>query len=150
VFDRGIKKVCRHNQYFGVKAAQTILQQRKGGIIWHTQGSGKSLTMVWLTKWIRENITDARVLIVTDRDELDKQIENVFKGVNEDIYRTKNGSDLIDKLDRTNPWLLCSLIHKFGKKDKDKSATQTTTATLQTSSAASPKTSPRKAISMRL
>jgi type I restriction enzyme R subunit len=81
VFDRGIKKVCRHNQYFGVKAAQTILQQRKGGIIWHTQGSGKSLTMVWLTKWIRENITDARVLIVTDRDELDKQIENVFKGV---------------------------------------------------------------------
>jgi len=120
VFDRGIKKVCRHNQYFGVKAAQTFLQQRKGGIIWHTQGSGKSLTMVWLTKWIRENITDARVLIVTDRDELDKQIENVFKGVNEDIYRTKNGNDLIDKLDRTTPWLLCSLIHKFGKKDKDK------------------------------
>ena len=120
VFDRGIKKVCRHNQYFGVKAAQTFLQQRKGGIIWHTQGSGKSLTMVWLTKWIRENIPDARVLIVTDRDELDKQIENVFKGVNEDISRTKNGSDLIDKLARMAPWLLCSLIHKFGKKDKDK------------------------------
>ncbi|MBD1919785.1 HsdR family type I site-specific deoxyribonuclease [Microcoleus sp. FACHB-831] len=119
VFDRGIKKVCRHNQYFGVKAAQTSLQQRRGGIIWHTQGSGKSLTMVWLTKWMRENLTDARVLIVTDRDELDKQIENVFKGVNEDIYRTKNGNDLLDKLDRTTPWLLCSLIHKFGKKDKD-------------------------------
>jgi type I restriction enzyme R subunit len=120
VFDRGIKKVCRHNQYFGVKAAQTSLQQRQGGIIWHTQGSGKSLTMVWLTKWIRENLPDARVLIVTDRDELDKQIENVFKGVNENIDRTKNGSDLIEKLDRTTPWLLCSLIHKFGKKDKDK------------------------------
>ncbi|MEP0880982.1 HsdR family type I site-specific deoxyribonuclease [Trichocoleus sp. ST-U3] len=122
VFDRGIKKVCRHNQYFGVKAAQTSLQQRRGGIIWHTQGSGKSLTMVWLTKWMRENLTDARVLIVTDRDELDKQIENVFKGVNEDIYRTKNGNDLLDKLDRTTPWLLCSLIHKFGKKDKDEAS----------------------------
>ena len=54
--------------------------------------------MVWLTKWIRENVTDARVLIVTDRTELDEQIEKVFKGVNEDIYRTKSGADLITKL----------------------------------------------------
>lgn len=118
VFDRGIKKVCRHNQYFGVNAAQSYLRRREGGIIWHTQGSGKSLTMVWLTKWIRENITNARVLIITDRDELDKQIENVFKGVNEAIYRTTSGQDLINKLNNTTPWLLCSLIHKFGKKDK--------------------------------
>ncbi|WP_414577235.1 type I restriction endonuclease subunit R [Anabaena sp. CCY 9402-a] len=118
VFDRGIKKVCRHNQYFGVNAAQSYLGRREGGIIWHTQGSGKSLTMVWLTKWIRENITDARVLIITDRDELDKQIESVFKGVNEAIYRTTSGKDLINKLNNTTPWLLCSLIHKFGKKDK--------------------------------
>ncbi|MEH2095676.1 type I restriction endonuclease subunit R [Nostoc sp.] len=118
VFDRGIKKVCRHNQYFGVNAAQSYLRRREGGIIWHTQGSGKSLTMVWLTKWIRENITDARVLIITDRDELDKQIESVFKGVNEAIYRTTSGQDLINKLNSTIPWLLCSLIHKFGKKDK--------------------------------
>ncbi|MEH1955772.1 type I restriction endonuclease subunit R [Nostoc sp.] len=118
VFDRGIKKVCRHNQYFGVNAAQSYLGRREGGIIWHTQGSGKSLTMVWLTKWIRENITDARVLIITDRDELDKQIESVFKGVNEAIYRTTSGKDLINKLNSTTTWLLCSLIHKFGKKDK--------------------------------
>ncbi|MEH1984618.1 type I restriction endonuclease subunit R [Nostoc sp.] len=118
VFDRGIKKVCRHNQYFGVNAAQSYLRRREGGIIWHTQGSGKSLTMVWLTKWIRENITDARVLIITDRDELDKQIESVFKGVNEAIYRTTSGQDLINKLNSTTTWLLCSLIHKFGKKDK--------------------------------
>ena len=88
VFDRGIKKLCRHNQYFGVKAAQESVRKREGGIIWHTQGSGKSLIMVWLTKWIRENIKDSRVLIITDRDELDKQIEKVFKGVNEEIYRT--------------------------------------------------------------
>lgn len=118
VFDRGIKKLCRPNQYFGVKASQEHIRTREGGIIWHTQGSGKSLTMVWLTKWIREFNPNARVLIVTDRDELDKQIEKVFKGINEDIYRTKSGEDLVVKLNETNPWLLCSLIHKFGNKDE--------------------------------
>ena len=116
VFDRGEKKICRHNQYFAVRAAQEYLRRREGGIIWNTQGSGKSLIMVWLTKWIREHIPDARVLIITDRDELDKQIEKVFKGVNEEIYRTRSGQDLIEKLDATTPWLLCSLIHKFGQK----------------------------------
>ena len=55
VFDAGVKKTCRHNQYFGVKAAQARIAKREGGIIWHTQGSGKSLTMVWLAKWIREH-----------------------------------------------------------------------------------------------
>jgi len=89
VFDAGAKKLCRHNQYFGVHAAQAYIQRREGGIIWHTQGSGKSLVMVWLAKWIRENVTDARVLIITDRTELDEQIEKVFLGVNEFIYRTK-------------------------------------------------------------
>jgi len=119
VFDRGIKKLCRPNQYFGVRAAIKRVKAREGGIIWHTQGSGKSLTMVWLTKWIRENIPDSRVLIITDRDELDKQIEKVFKGVDEDIYRTKSGKDLIEKLNATTPLLLCSLIHKFGRKEDE-------------------------------
>lgn len=118
VFDMGTKKICRHNQYFGVKAAQEYLKRRKGGIIWHTQGSGKSLIMIWLAKWIREHIKDSRVLIITDRDELDKQIEKFFMGVNETIYRTKSGRDLIERLDETTPWLLCSLIHKFGKKNE--------------------------------
>ncbi len=120
VFDAGVKKLCRPNQYFGVRAAQERVRQREGGIIWHTQGSGKSLTMVWLTKWIRENVQDARVLIITDRTELDEQIEKVFKGVNEEIYRTKSGQDLINKLNATTPWLFCSLIHKFaGKEESD-------------------------------
>jgi len=118
VYDAGAKKPCRHSQYFGVRAAQAHVKRREGGIIWHTQGSGKSLTMVWLAKWIRENRTDARVLIITDRTELDEQIEKVFKGVNEDIYRTKSGADLIDRLNSTTPWLLCSLIHKFGNKEE--------------------------------
>jgi type I restriction enzyme R subunit len=118
VFDRGIKKLCRPNQYFGVKAAQDRIKQKEGGIIWHTQGSGKSLTMVWLTKWIREYNPNARVLIITDRDELDKQIEKVYKGIDEDIYRTKSGVDLIAKLNDSKPWLMCSLIHKFGGKEE--------------------------------
>ena len=115
VFDAGIKKTCRHNQYFGVKAAQPRVRDREGGIIWHAQGSGKSLTMVWLAKWIRENETDARVLLITDREELDEQIEGVFQGVQEDIYRTKSGADLISQLNSKAEWLICSLIHKFGR-----------------------------------
>lgn len=115
VFDAGVKKTCRHNQYFGVNAAQDYMRDRKSGIIWHTQGSGKSLTMVWLAKWIRENVKDARVLVITDRTELDDQIEGVFNGVDEKIYRTKNGDDLISTLNQSTEWLVCSLIHKFGK-----------------------------------
>ncbi len=119
VFDGGVKKICRHYQYFGVVAArERIIKQRNGGIIWHSQGSGKSLTMVWLSRWIKENNPNARVLIVTDRDELDDQIENkVFgaDGVGDMIYRTKNCADLITKLNQTTPQVMCSLIHKFGK-----------------------------------
>lgn len=119
VFDAGTKKLCRPNQYFGVKEAQKYIGRKEGGIIWHTQGSGKSLTMVWLAKWIRENINNARLLIITDRTELDEQIEKVFTGVDETIYRTKSGQDLLLKLNDTKPWLLCTLIHKFGNREDD-------------------------------
>ena len=114
VFDAGVKKVCRHNQYFGVRAAREHVESREGGIIWHTQGSGKSLTMVWLAKWIREHVTDPRVLLVTDRTELDDQIEQVFRGVGEDIHRTRSGAGLVRVLGARAEWLICSLIHKFG------------------------------------
>jgi type I restriction enzyme R subunit len=119
VFDAGVKKTCRQNQFFGVKAAQLKLSDGEGGIIWHTQGSGKSLTMVWLAKWVRENITNSRVLVVTDRTELDEQIEGVFQGVAEKIYRTKNGTDLVGTLNEAEPWLLCSLVHKFSRQGSD-------------------------------
>ena len=119
VFDSGVKKICRHNQYFGVQAARNYVNRREGGIIWHTQGSGKSLTMVWLAKWIRElKGVDGRVLIVTDRTELDEQIEKVFKGVDEDIYRTKSGADLVQVLQGTDKSLICSLVHKFGSSEE--------------------------------
>jgi type I restriction enzyme R subunit len=124
VFDAGIKKLCRQNQYFGVKAAQDFVRRREGGIIWHTQGSGKSLTMVWLAKWILSNRTGARVLIITDRSELDEQIEKVFVGVSETIYRTKSGADLVEQINQTDKSLLCSLVHKFGGKDADEKGTK--------------------------
>ncbi|NMB47971.1 HsdR family type I site-specific deoxyribonuclease [Candidatus Kuenenbacteria bacterium] len=115
VFDSGIKKTCRHNQFFGVKATQDFVKRHEGGIIWHTQGSGKSLTMVWLAKWIHENIEDSRVLLLTDRTELDEQIEKVFKGVSEQVHRVKSAKELLDELNKKDKWLLCSLVHKFGR-----------------------------------
>ena len=114
VFDAGTKKICRHNQFFGVKAAQARIKSREGGIIWHTQGSGKSLTMVWLAKSILETIPTARVLIITDRTELDDQIEKVFNGVNENMRRTQSGAHLLQVLTNPVERLICSLVHKFG------------------------------------
>jgi type I restriction enzyme R subunit len=115
IFDKGKKKVCRYNQYFGVKKAQIKLGNAQGGIIWHTQGSGKTLTMVWLSKWILANISNARVLIITDREELDEQIEKVYTDVDEKIIRTESCTDLIDSLNVYQNRIICSLIHKFGR-----------------------------------
>ncbi|MEE9338708.1 MAG: HsdR family type I site-specific deoxyribonuclease [Methylococcaceae bacterium] len=117
LFDGGVKKLPRVHQYFGIKAAQEHINRQEGGIIWHTQGSGKSITMVLLAKWILENNAQARVVIVTDRDALDKQIERVFNEAGEPIARTRNGRDLMAQLGEAKPRLLCSLVHKFGKKD---------------------------------
>lgn len=117
LFDGGVKKLPRAHQYFGVKAAQDHVRERKDGVIWHTQGSGKSLVMVLLAKWILENNFKARVAIITDRDELDKQIHGVFTDSGEEIHRTKSGRDLMLQLGQPTPRLLCSLVHKFGKKD---------------------------------
>lgn len=119
LFDGGIKKLPRVHQYFGIKAAQEHVKRREGGIIWHTQGSGKSIVMVLLAKWILENNPHARVAIITDRDELDKQIERVFTDAGETIVRTTSGRDLMAQLSQAKPRLLCSLVHKFGKKDVD-------------------------------
>jgi type I restriction enzyme R subunit len=118
LFD-GQKKLPRAHQYFGIKAAQEHVRDRKGGIIWHTQGSGKSIVMVLLAKWILENNPNARVAIITDRDELDKQIERVFTETGEPIKRTSSGRDLMKQLGQATPRLLCSLVHKFGHKGVD-------------------------------
>src|SRR6056297_271900 len=118
LFDSGKKIVSRPHQYFGVKASQKNVLESKDGIIWHTQGSGKSLTMVWLAQWIRENVTDSRVLVITDRTELDKQITRVFNDAEEPMARAESGADLIDKLNSHEIPLISSLVHKFGTRDE--------------------------------
>ncbi len=117
LFDGGIKKLPRHHQYFSIKAAREFVRRKEGGIIWHTQGSGKSIVMVWLAKWILENNPNARVAILTDRKELDKQIERVFNDAGEPVKRTSSGKELMEQLSQPSPRLICSLIHKFGRKD---------------------------------
>jgi type I restriction enzyme R subunit len=119
LFDSGVKKLPRVHQYFGIKEAQKYVCKYEGGIIWHTQGSGKSIVMVVLAKWILENNPKARVVVLTDRDELDKQIERVFQDVGEEMYRTRSGKDLMHQLGQAKPRLLCALIHKFGRKEVD-------------------------------
>jgi len=122
IFDNGIKKVPRQHQYAGMKAAQERLRKREGGVIWHTQGSGKSILMVLLAKWLLEHDPQARILIVTDRDELDKQIEGVMKNAgvvaaDSPSPRIATRAEFIAKLGATTPRLLCALIHKFDPSD---------------------------------
>jgi type I restriction enzyme, R subunit len=122
IFDSGVKKVPRPHQFAGVKAAQERIRNREGGVIWHTQGSGKSILMVLLAKWLLEHDPEARILVVTDRDELDKQIEGVMKnagviGENSPSPRIQNRAEFVTKLGATTPRLLCALIHKFDPAD---------------------------------
>lgn len=115
IFDAGKKKTARHNQYFANIAARNRIQRGEGGVIWNTQGSGKSLLMVWLSKWIIENIDNSRVVIITDREELDSQIEEIFYDVGENkIKRAKSSEDLRSLLNGTEASIICSLIHKYG------------------------------------
>lgn len=122
IYDAGQKKVPRPHQFFGVKAAQARIAQREGGVIWHTQGSGKSILMVLLAKWLLEHDAEARILVVTDRDELDKQIEAVMKnagviGADSPSPRITSRREFVEKLGAATPRLLCALIHKFDPAD---------------------------------
>ncbi|GAA7049166.1 HsdR family type I site-specific deoxyribonuclease [Helicobacter pylori] len=117
IFDKGQKKCARFHQYFAIKKTQEFIRRKEGGIIWHTQGSGKSLTMVWLTQWLRRNRKEARILIVTDRRELDAQIQGVFLGIGEAIYRADSKKDLLSVLFENKEFLVGSLVHKFDDND---------------------------------
>ncbi|MBP5228063.1 MAG: HsdR family type I site-specific deoxyribonuclease, partial [Kiritimatiellae bacterium] len=114
VFDGGVKKVMRPAQFFALEAAKPRILRKESGIIWHSQGTGKSLTMVWLAQWIKEHRPNARVVIITDRDELDRQITTGFKEAGERPYRAKSGADLIATLNASTEWLIMTLLHKFG------------------------------------
>ena len=122
IYDAGHKKVPRPHQFFGVKAAQERIAKREGGVIWHTQGSGKSIVMVLVAKWLMEHDPDARILVITDRDELDKQIEGVMKnagviGAESPSPRITSRAEFVEKLGAATPRLLCALIHKFDVAD---------------------------------
>ena len=118
IFDAGQKKVPRPHQFAGVKAAQERMRQREGGVIWHTQGSGKSILMVLIAKWLMEYDPDARILVITDRDELDKQIVGVMRnagviGDDAPSPRITSRAQFVEKLGASTPRLLCALLHKF-------------------------------------
>jgi len=122
IFDAGQKKVPRPHQFFGVKAAQERIAKREGGVIWHTQGSGKSIVMVLVAKWLLEHDPDARILVITDRDELDKQIEGVMKnagviGAESPSPRITSRAEFVEQLGAASPRLLCALVHKFDPAD---------------------------------
>ncbi len=122
IFDAGQKKLPRPHQFFGVKVAQERIAKREGGVIWHTQGSGKSILMVLLAKWLLEHDAEARILIITDRDELDKQIEGVMKSAgviaaDSPAPRITSRAEFVAKIAAPTPRLLCALIHKFEPSD---------------------------------
>ncbi|MEN9973938.1 MAG: hypothetical protein RIS20_2285 [Bacteroidota bacterium] len=121
LFDGGVKKVARYQQYFAVKSAVNRVQnkdeegKRKGGVIWHTQGSGKSLTMVMLAKAIilNPNIPNPRIIVVTDRVELDKQIFRTFRQCGKEPVQAKSGNHLIDIVQESSVEIVTTLIDKF-------------------------------------
>lgn len=122
IFDAGQKKVPRQHQFKAVKLAQERISRLEGGVIWHTQGSGKSILMVLLAKWLLEHDPDGRVLVVTDRDELDKQIIGVMRNASVIAAdaaspRITTRAEFIEKLGSPVPRLLCGLVHKFDPSD---------------------------------
>jgi len=120
VFEGGIRKIARHQQYFGIRAAVNRLKEydqdgrRKGGVVWHTQGSGKSLTMVMLGRALAldRDITNTRLIIVTDRDDLDKQIKGTFKSCELEPVRAVTGSNLLELI-KNRKALITTIINKF-------------------------------------
>ncbi|WP_428929689.1 type I restriction endonuclease subunit R [Marinibacterium sp. SX1] len=120
VFDGGVRKVARHQQFFGIRrAVETVKQHdvsgaRKGGVIWHTQGSGKSLTMVMLGRSLalERSIENPRLIIVTDRDDLDKQIKDTFKSCDLEPIRATSGAHLLELVQNKAP-LVTTIINKF-------------------------------------
>ena len=121
VFDAGVKKVARYQQYFAVRATMERIRRRdehgrrQGGVIWHTQGSGKSLTMVMLAKALAlaDDVADPRVVIVTDRKSLDKQIEKTFRHCGKEVRRAKTGTELASLLEDPKTEVVTALINKF-------------------------------------
>lgn len=123
IFDAGIKKIARYQQYFVIKSALERVkrfdrnERRSGGIIWHTQGTGKSLTMIWLARNLAldQDIANPRIVLVTDRVDLDKQLGNTFAACGLDPQRARTGRDLLELVSEKQAGIVTTLIHKFDK-----------------------------------
>ncbi|ERJ22304.1 Type I restriction-modification system, restriction subunit R [Campylobacter concisus UNSW3] len=119
VFDKRMKKVCRYQQFFAIEETLKRVSAKKdgaraGGLIWHTQGSGKSLTMVMLTKLLKQIYINSKIIVVTDRIDLDGQIHETFENTDVKAGRASSGSDLIEKL-QSGVSVITTLVHKFEK-----------------------------------
>ncbi|RUT49048.1 type I restriction endonuclease subunit R [Campylobacter fetus] len=119
LFDKKVKKVSRYQQFFGIEKTLKGVEKitdgtRAGGLIWHTQGSGKSLTMVMLAKLLKNTYSNAKIIVVTDRIDLDEQIHKTFENTDVKADRASSGSDLIDKL-QSGISVITTLVHKFEK-----------------------------------
>lgn len=116
IFEAGKKKICRYQQYFAVKAMlERIKQDQKGGVVWHTQGSGKSITMVYVTKKLMEDkeIQNPQVVIVTDRVDLDKQIHKTFNRIGVEAARATTGNNLTELIKNEKIRVITTVVNKF-------------------------------------
>jgi len=134
LFDAGVKKLSRYQQFFAINKMMARIfeeeespvggERRHGGLVWHTQGSGKSLTMVMFVKALIENphIINPRVIIVTDRRDLDKQIRDTFKNCNlkKEVIQATSGQHLLDLINDKNLAVITTLVHKFESASKKK------------------------------
>ncbi len=116
IFEAGKKKICRYQQYFAVKAMlEKIKQDKKGGVVWHTQGSGKSITMVYITKKLMEDkeIQNPQVVIATDRVDLDKQIHKIFNRIGVEAARATTGNNLTELIKNEKIRVITTVVNKF-------------------------------------
>ena len=126
VFDNKVKKICRYQQYFAIKSTLNRVtnvrgdSQRKGGVIWHTTGSGKSLTMVMLAKALalHEKINNPKIVLVTDRVDLDDQIHKTFLACGKNVNKAKSGENLIDLIVNNKANIITTIIDKFESASK--------------------------------
>lgn len=126
LFDANVKKICRYQQYFAIKEIlKTIVQEdehgnRQSGVIWHTQGSGKSLTMVMLAKYILLELSAChpRVIIVTDRKELDGQIASTFAHTRLSPAQATSGRHLVQLVDDQKADVITTIINKFNTAER--------------------------------
>ena len=120
LFDNGAKKVARYQQYFAIKKSMKRISfveggKRKGGVIWHTQGSGKSLTMVMLAQAIamEKSIQNPKIILVTDRTDLDRQITDTFRKCGKFAENATTGQRLVDLLESKSDAVVTTIINKF-------------------------------------